>query len=306
MSLDLSTLIEQLIDRSSAGEELEREKVELKREWYNLTDQKDLNEFLKDIVALANTPGPTGYLVIGVDKNGQLRNSPFSESKLRDQSDIHQILVKHVDLPVHLVFHEVPVTNSRGHVIISVFEIPPSIEKPHFIRRYLSKKGREIENYIPIRKTTGIFPANRFDVEFMYYDRKNVEPDYALSILIHRPRLSVNWDQTYVKISFQAAFQNFGRRPIALVESALNLYPPPDLEIPSSFKPKLGYYNSKHISTEYLKIPSNQVETFILHYQALGNSELREKLRNARLKFSVTAVDVNGHTYDSGIIERFA
>ena len=43
MSLDLSTLIEQLIDRSSAGEELEREKVELKREWYNLTDQKDLN-----------------------------------------------------------------------------------------------------------------------------------------------------------------------------------------------------------------------------------------------------------------------
>lgn len=312
MADNLSILIERILSRLSSGENVEEDKLEVKREWHNLRELKDLNEFLKDIVAIANTPGLTGYLVIGIDKNGALYDSPFSKSSLRDHSDIHNLLVKHVDLPFRIQIHEIPWAKDGKEITLTVLEIPPSIEKPHFIRNYVSKSDIERANYIPIRKTNGVFPATRSDVEFMYYDRKNVEPDFLLSITSHKPRLSVNVENNQTRIDFQLAFQNSGRRPIALAESFMTILEAPEIGIQKDFVLKLEWYaehgiqdQRSYIQNRYVKIPSNQIESLMVTYLGNCDSVFGRTLREARgFLFRITATDTNGNSYQSEILKR--
>lgn len=308
---EILKLIERISTRLSSNQQIEEDKIELKRQWYDLKELKDLNEFLKDIVSIVNTPGLTGHLIIGIDKNGKYYDAPFIKSGLRDQSDLHKLFVKYVDLPFHLKLYENTVTDTDGEKTISVIEIPPSIEKPHFIRRYTTKNGYDIENYIPIRKTTGIFPANRADVEFMYYDRKNIEPDYALSITSYKPRPAINYLDDRIAIEYQLAFQNYGRRPIAIVNSTMLIPAVPNSGVINDIKLNLLRYaessvqqSPSYLSSRYLKVGSNEVETLMVYFQGPNDKTLLQPLRALKcLKFYVSAVDTNGNIYQSGMIE---
>jgi Putative DNA-binding domain len=311
MADNLLHLVQRLSTRLSKGEDIEEDKIEIKRQWSNLAEPEQLHEFLKDIVSLANTPGLTGYLIIGLDNKGVFFDSPFGKSGLRDQSDLHNLIVRYVDLPFRIQINQLPLIQDDKEITICVLEVPPSLEKPHFIRRHVTKSGNEIQNFIPVRKTNGIFSANRSDVEFMYYDRKNIEPDYALSLYSHRPHLGIRGASNQIIIDFQLAFQNYGRRPIALVESTMTVLAAPESGIPNDIPLQLVSYaesgmseRRSHISLRYLKVPSNQVEALMVTYLGTAHPDLLASVQAAEsLKFSVSAIDTNDNTYHSEIMQ---
>jgi hypothetical protein len=298
---ELSKLIEQIVFRLKNGEQVEENKLELKSVWYNFSDQgqrkKAESEFLKDICAIANTPGPTGYLIIGInEKNGQVKNSPFSECNLREITELRNLIVKKVDRPIDFEFKEIKIKVELEDIIFSVFMIPPSLEKPHIIGLYISSTDKETQNFIPVKKNTAIYPANRSDIEFMYYDRKNVEPEYAMDILTYNPLISLSGTRDDFNMSFQLCLQNYGRKPITIVKldlivlnkSSDKLF---DEVIGSLYTYKLdASINSKeyYFTQNYIVVPSNN--SIILRPKFNfrdSNSLVSNYLRNRKNNYSL-------------------
>ena len=312
----LHKLINQIVIRLSNGEQVEENKIELKREWYKFYDKDDRkkaeSEFLKDISAIANTPGPTGYLLIGIDeKTVKLTNSPFSECGLKDESDLYKLVVKSVDKPIEFELSEITYKNGRDSFIISVMIVPPSLDKPHIISKYYSKNGQEIQNYIPVKKLTGVFPASRSDLEFMYYDRKNIEPEFALEILLYKPKLLINSSYNEINIDFQLCFQNYGRKPITIVDIKINIDEIEFVNLPDSFILKLNRYyldystksSEYYIASRYIIVPSNEVITIYGQFKAKHSEKVCRDLRDilsskkGNFKITIEAIDLNEKRY---------
>ncbi len=317
---DLEKYINHLILRVRNSEQVEENKIELKSEWYNFLDtvnKKQVeSEFLKDLVAIANTTGPTGYLIIGInEKTGELKNSPFSECGFNEISYLQKLVVKSVDKPVDFEYVELSIEDNSEIFIIGVFIIPPSLDKPHVISYYLTKKGKEIINFIPVKKATGIHPANRSDIELMYYDRKNIEPEYALEIKSYKPQLVINASQNKVKIEFQVCFQNYGRKPITIVEVLLHISEIKREGLPDTLQLKLVKYNLNfssrseefYLPSKFLIVPSNSVETVYCHFHTYfpesKSGELVGYLRATSNNYllNIEATDLNEKKYNSAI-----
>ncbi|AXY72552.1 ATP-binding protein [Paraflavitalea soli] len=182
---EVKGLIVSNIQLSMSGQEVEHAKLEFKKEWYNLKDEKGIAAFLKDTCAIVNTVGPDGYLVIGFDtKANQYNSVQFSDSGLRDSSDLPGIIVKHVDRAFMIDYFPIEVD---GHVL-NVIHIPPSLDKPHVIRNHKSWPGdklREEVHRIFVRKGSTIREASKYDLDLMNYDRKNIQPEYQVYGTIH-------------------------------------------------------------------------------------------------------------------------
>lgn len=176
--VEIQTLITNNIQMCLFGHEIEHGKLEFKREWYNLKDDKGIAAFLKDVCAIANTVGPDGYLVIGFDtKNKKFNPVKFSDCGLRDSADLPGIIVKHVDSSFVIDFFPLEVDGQ----VLNVIHIPPSLDKPHVIRNHKSWPGgnlREEIHRIFVRKGSTVREATKYDIELMYYDRKNIIPEY--------------------------------------------------------------------------------------------------------------------------------
>ena len=306
----LTKLLEHATVRLKNGEQVEESKLELKRQWPQFKASPELpleviqSEFLKDLVGLVNKPGPEGYLVFGIDgKTGEVLDAPFKQSALRDPVDLRQLVVKYVDLPVDFEFLELSLLGKT----ISVLLVPPSVNKPHFITHYVTSKGRQIDNFIPIRKTTGVFPATRYDVELMYYDRKNIEPEYALTIYTHNPHISVNASQGSISLEFQLVFENYGRKPIIIVHSTMTIEASPEAGIPKDVLLTLVRYSehsvqdrASFLSNRFLTVPSNQVAALMVTYQgSLPEEQLRAIREHRGFSFSIVASDSHANEYRS-------
>ncbi len=312
---NLKNFLAHIISRLKDDGQIEESKLELKSKWYDFNSKTDKSEFLKDIVALANTPGLEGYLIIGIDeKSGNLYNSLFKDSGLNDIVDLHNLLIKSVDRPFDFQFKEIELVYQNERKTLSIFTIPPSINKPHVIKYYLSKKNKEIQNFIPIRKSTGIFPANRSDIDFMYYDRKNIEPEYAIEIKSYNPQVGFNSFSTGpFRANLQLCFQNYGRKPVAIVRSQLIIAPIPDQEINEEVVFRLYSYRDmiiqkidSTIQHRYITIPSNQIETLLVTYLCEKDmkqhemQELNTKIKGSKeYSFIIKAYDIEGNIYSS-------
>jgi hypothetical protein len=317
---ELEKYINHIILRVRNTEQVEENKVELKSEWYNFLDSENKkqteSEFLKDLIAIANTAGPTGYLIIGInEKSGELKNSPFSECGVQDISYLQKLVVKSVDRPVDFEYMELNIADETKSFFIGVFIIPPSLDKPHIISYYLSKKGKEIINYIPVKKTTGIHPANRSDIELMYYDRKNIEPEYALNIKAYQPQLVINASNNELKIDFQICFQNYGRKPITIVEVFLRISEIIKEGLPNTLELQLVHYNLNfssrsekfYLPSKFIIIPGNSVETVYCRFQTYFSESIRGELvsylRTTTNNYSlhIETTDLNEKKYYSEI-----
>jgi len=171
---------------------------------------------------MANTPGPEGSIIIGLDeKKGDLINSPVSNSGLAD-TQITNLIIKRVRPTIQF---EIDTIEMDNNTVITIIKIPPSLEKPHVMGVYRTydkhnEPSGQRQNYIPIRYGTNVFPANHTDLEYMYYDRKNIIHDYDINILPLDNRFAVNvgnkhHDQ-YITITFRYLLQNTGMHPIAI------------------------------------------------------------------------------------------
>jgi len=221
-------IVKQSINQSIEGQDLENKKFDFKKEWYNLKDKKGINEFLKDTSSIANTFGLDGILVIGFDDGkNEFQESTFSNCGLKDKSQVYQLLVKRLSHPFDINIYDFDID---GHKI-SALHIPPAIEKPFLIKDYRTyhkdgnEKKREAHKTF-VRKDAGTFPATKYDIDLMYYDRKNIIPDYRLIFdLLKVESGGIANDLNSIKLNIHLFLENLGKRSICIKQINLAYSP---------------------------------------------------------------------------------
>jgi Putative DNA-binding domain len=222
----IETLVTSYVEQSIQGLDKENPKFDFKATWYDLKSPKDISEFLKDTTSIVNTVGPDGFIVIGFDdRKKEFTQATFRDSKLRDSSDIINLISGKVDGLFILNTIDIEVRGNK----LSIIHIPPSIDKPHVIKKYITYETdgqlkKEEENKIWVRKNSRTFPASKYDIDLMYYDRKNILPDYELQANFYWKRsvININHDD---KLQFDTylTIENTGRRSVAISQMSMTL-----------------------------------------------------------------------------------
>ena len=223
---EILKIVTDAIAQAEAGREVERSKIDFKLRWYDLRNDKERNEFVKDTSAIANTFGPDGFIVIGFDPAPptKYQDAKFSDCNLKDTSDMLNLLKDAVTFLFDVDVHEISVS---GHTL-SVIHLPPSIDKPHVIHKFKrfdrdGVKTSEEANRIFVRKLTTNSIATRSDIELMYYDRKNVIPEYEIATSFSLGTVITNTGDTHASMEFIITIENLGRRPVAIDEISFEL-----------------------------------------------------------------------------------
>ena len=177
-----------LIQASKAGLEKESPKVDFKLKWYSLRTKYGRNEIARDMASIANTVGLDGYIIIGFDENNKnSQNAPFNDCGLNDTADITNVLIGKLS---HLFQFQIVGFNYE-EIEYSVIHIPPTFNKPIVIPKYLKYKPndeliREYKQQIFLRNNTSTIVASKYDIDFMYYDNKNITQYANLNHLPYR------------------------------------------------------------------------------------------------------------------------
>jgi len=216
---EIEKIVSSYIEQSKGGLDKEHPKFDFKRKWYDLSSNPDINEFLKDTTSIANTVGLDGFIVIGFDdKNKEFYPATFKDSNLRDPSDITNLINKKIDRLFELNTLDIQIQDNN----LSVIHIPPSIDKPHVIKLYqtFDKQGnikKEEENKVFVRKNSRTSTASKYDYELMYYDRKNIIPDYELHSNFNSRSTVFNCTiEKEIQLTIHLTIENTGRRPVAI------------------------------------------------------------------------------------------
>lgn len=225
-------IIESALSSSQQGQQIESDKIDFKRCWYDLKAPKDINEFLKDTSSIANTVGLDGFIIIGFDdKLKTFHGAKFADCGLRDLTDIGNLIIKGVDNGFDINCYDI---NINGNAM-SVLHIPPSLDKPHVIRNYIKYDGNSQKpnpHRIFVRKSTATREASKYDIEMMFYDRKNIIPEYKLmasvdfqDVVVGTVPFFTGGDlYEHIKLSLSLTFENAGRRPIAITAMTIDHY----------------------------------------------------------------------------------
>ena len=271
---EIEQIVLSYIKQSSSGLEIENPKFDFKAKWYDLTKKKDINEFLKDTSAIANTFGLDGLIVIGYDnKANTYHDTKFQDSKLSDTSKITDLINKRVDRLFEINIYDLLI---EGHNL-SAIHIPPSIDKPHVISNYqtFEKSGdikKEEQHKIFVRKGTSTFPASKNDIELMFYDRKNVIPDYKVLSSYHADSLNINISGPILagvkqvsglNCTISLTLENLGRRPVAITEISIQLT---IWEDPSYFE-KIDFTSEIMYKSNNIVIQPNEITNQIISFQ---------------------------------------
>lgn len=233
MSSKIKEYCDLLIRQSIEGLENESPKIDFKSKWYNLKEGSEIQEFLKDTTSIVNTVGLDGYLIIGFnDKTKELRSCSFAESGLRDTSDLPGIIIKKCSDLFELNYYEFEFERNT----IGIIHLPPCLNKPIFIKNWkkYDKNGSikyELDHRVFVRKGTSTFPASKYDFELMYYDRKNIEPDYSYSLdiisLEHKEGRDLKMHNPQYKPENSTALfmtiENHGKRNLIIKEAEITL-----------------------------------------------------------------------------------
>jgi hypothetical protein len=215
------TVAKYIID-SQNGLEIENPKVDFKRQWYDLSDSDGINEFLKDTTAIANTVGFDGYIIIGFDdKKNEFYDATFSNSKLKDSSQIPDIIIRGCSNLFDVNTYDIEYQGK----LLSIIQIPLTLEKPVFIKNYTKKKGETgIEHRVFVRKNTAVRPASKYDIEMMFYDRKNSQPEYDFDMqIIEIGVINRFQSSTKLEIGIRFYYENIGRKSISILSLTLRL-----------------------------------------------------------------------------------
>ena len=271
----IETLVTSYIEQDLGGQEIENPKFDFKAKWYNLQIPKDINEFLKDTSAMANTFGLDGFIVIGYDsKLKAFTPTLFSDSNLKDSSYLNDLINKKIDRLFDIAVYDLLVNKNK----ISVLHIPPSIDKPHVIKNYqtFDKNNnivKEEHHRIFVRKNTSTYPASKNDIELMFYDRKNIIPDYKILCSFHTDTLNINASShqtdnerviTRLTSGLNLIFENLGKRPVAIIEVQVSFTL---FEDPNSHD-IIHFTTGKHYRSSEIIIQPNRIEGVTINLES--------------------------------------
>ena len=277
-----------ILNKIDNDQEIENPKVEFKRKWYNLTEQKkQYYEFLKDTSSISNTFEFDGFIIIGYDeKERKYYDARFKDCGLSDTSNIYDLINKHIAEPFDANIFDIEINGN----LLSVIHLLGSINKPHVIKNFkkFDKIGnsRDVQNRVFVRKNTGTYPANRYDLDLMYYDKKNNIPEY--DVRVDATEIDFLWrNRRADKVQFHIFFaiENLGRRPIAINDISLKLITVDD-EIEITFE-LLGEQNmlrgTPYLENKVFVIKSNEICFFkklVFKSNNSLSSELKPKMIN--------------------------
>jgi hypothetical protein len=271
-------IIEPIIQQSLGGQEIENLKVDCKSKWWDLKDVLGKSEFLKDVCAIVNTFGLDGFIIIGYnDKTKAFNSSQFSDCNLKDSADIRNIIIKQVDTVFDLNTFDITIDGNK----LSIIHIPPSVDKPHVLKVYTrnDKNGvKEEYNKIFIRKNSSNHIANKNDIDIMYYDRKNIVPEYKVLVSVKGDSLKIRSSRqagivTDMDLNPVLTFENQGSRPMAIIGIKITLseYNDPGLHEQYTFE-------SVNISIPLI-VPVNNIVNYASTLYALNlNAITKEKI----------------------------
>ena len=214
---EIKRIVTKYIYQAFEGMSKENNKFDFKKSWYNLKEDLEVNEFLKDISAMVNTPGPDGFIVIGFDdKSKEYNPSIFLDSKLKDKNEIPGILIRRIDHAFDINIYDIKIDENK----LSVIHIPPSYSKPHFLKNYKSKSNKEEQHRIFVRNDTTTKIAGRIDLERMLWDNKNVEPEYGIEMSVNKSSMVFNTTtNTYGNFELTLSglvVENIGKRNLGI------------------------------------------------------------------------------------------
>lgn len=131
------------------------------------------SEFIKDLVALANSVEKEGYLIIGVDDNGHKVGIDLIE-----EERIQQIASTYITPPIKLTCHQITLEDSLK-TFIGIIQVKPS-KKPHKVARTTDKL---LQNDVFVRHGTVVGKASPEEVIAMDHE-STVGRHYHHAILI--------------------------------------------------------------------------------------------------------------------------
>jgi hypothetical protein len=134
---------------------------EFKRQWHDLKLGDDKGEFVKDVLALANTatPAEPGFLVFGVEE-GPTGASVVSLASAPEPEAVSQILAAYTQPPVDVRYGWV----DEGPHRVAVLTVVASDARPHWVVRDVGKLKRES---VFLRHGTVVGQATMPEIETM-------------------------------------------------------------------------------------------------------------------------------------------
>jgi hypothetical protein len=221
-----------LINLSKDELEIENPKVDFKKQWYNLKDEFDAFEFMKDVTAIANTTGKDGLIIIGYDeKNRTFYPAKTKDCGLTDSSQIQNLVVKMCSDVFAINTFDIKIEEKE----LSIIHIPPILNKPIIVRCYKKeiKKGeiKEEEQRIFVRKNTRTHYANKNDIDLMYFEREYLKPEFEYELnFLEYSKSSHNSSTNYKtfpihnSIDLEFEIENLGRRNLSIKEAKITIY----------------------------------------------------------------------------------
>lgn len=288
---EITSQVTSYIEQSMANYERENSKVDFKKQWYSLVEEKGINEFLKDTCAMVNTFGPDGFIIIGYDDSTKiLGGSTFKDCGLNDTAKLIDLVNKRVDRLFQFDIIEETILGKN----VSIIHLPPSFDKPHVIKQYKTfDKFNAVkieENKVFVRRGSRTFTAGKNDFELMYWNRKNVVPDYLLYSAIfqtsfrfsaielikrsvfERMDRPVNENEV-THINFKLDIENGGNRTVGINGFKLQLH------FSENIDANMVYDITYKFSTLIILEPKNITSVYIQHQTSVGLDYKIEKYK---------------------------
>ena len=266
---EIKAFTENQISLSLAGNSIENNKLDFKRQWYVFSRNEDVNEFVKDVTAIINSyGGADGFIIIGYDERKKaFIDSPFSQSGLGQDLDLLNIIQRNVDraFNIQIIDHSFIGTDDTTHRIC-IIHIPPSLDKPHIVTCYRTDK-QVYENEIFIRKGSRTMRPSKSDLDLMYSERNNlvVERKIILSIDLR----DITYSQVNrISVKANLIIENVGVRKVLIHTIILFLdlrkyLTTENTAIDLSHAPLYSNFSS---NMEMMKIPPGEISRGLVHF----------------------------------------
>ncbi|WP_416673774.1 AlbA family DNA-binding domain-containing protein [Egbenema bharatensis] len=188
---------EQIIELIAKGE---NEAMDFKRE-LSLKSASEKSELIKDVISIANSKHDTGYLIIGIDDNGDIIGIGSIEEE-RIQQIIHSYINPSLEINCYLAFL------SNNLLKVGVIEIRGS-ERPYKVSK---STDRLLQNDVFVRHGSVVAKASPEEIHQMYNQSRIPSERFGY----------VQAAEAFLKLNdFQRAIDSYSR--------AIDLFPTSDL-----------------------------------------------------------------------------
>ena len=180
-------LLHELVNRGIR----EQADLDFKRTLYHPKNDKDKEELVKDVCAMANSGG--GWIICGIADEGDAATEVIGVSlEATTETDVHQMLERRIDPPL-TVDIRVYQDQVQSKTLVAI-RIPVSPDRPHLMRINDAKDKRTFQ--IPVRKGAST----------VWLDERALRAMYRKSFNL-RDELEVKHDQRLDDLSGKAAEQ---------------------------------------------------------------------------------------------------